>query len=90
MFDQVLLQTNPDVQTNDVSTMAKRFFSQLGVNMDLPGKSLFYNDGLSELFVRATPQDMDTIEEAIQAINHEPPPQLHIKARFFEACRRGS
>jgi hypothetical protein len=84
MFANTLLPTIPDLQTNDVPTMAKRFFSQLGVNMDLPGKSVFYNDGMSELFVRATSQDIDTIEEAIQALNR-PPPQLHIKARFLEA-----
>jgi general secretion pathway protein D len=35
------------------------------------------------LFVRATSQDLDTIEKAIQALNMTPP-QVHIKARFIE------
>ena len=77
------LRNTPGLQTNDVSTMAKSLFSQLGVNLDVPGKAVFYNDGLSELFVRATPQDMDTIEVAIEALS-QPPPQIHIKARFLE------
>jgi hypothetical protein len=84
MFAGVLLPTAPDLQTNDFPMMAKRFFSQLGVNLDLPGKAVFYSEGLSELYVRATPQDIATIEETIQAINR-PLPQLHIKARFLEA-----
>jgi len=83
IFSNALLPTVPDLQTNDVPMMAKRFFSQLGVNLDLPGKVVFYSEGLSELFVRATPQDIATIEEAIQALNR-PLPQLHIKARFLE------
>ena len=84
MFTNALLPIIPESQTNDVPTMARRFFSELGVNMDLPGKAVFYSYGMSELFVRATPQDMDTIEAAIQALNR-PPPQLHIKARFLKA-----
>jgi hypothetical protein len=84
MFADALLPTTPDLQTNDVPTMAKHFFSQLGVNMELPGKAVFYSEGMSELFVTATPKDMDTIEEAIQAFNR-PLPQLHIKARFLKA-----
>jgi general secretion pathway protein D len=35
------------------------------------------------LFVRATSQDLDTIEKAIQVLNMTPP-QVHIKARFIE------
>jgi type II secretory pathway component GspD/PulD (secretin) len=46
-------------------------------------KSIFFNDRLGVLFVRATSQDLDTIEKAIQALNMTPP-QVHIKARFIE------
>lgn len=35
------------------------------------------------MFVRATPQDLDTIEKAIQVLNMTPS-QVHIKARFIE------
>lgn len=51
--------------------------------MELPGKSLFFNDRLGELFVRATQQDLDTIENAIEVLNRVAP-QIHIKSRFIE------
>ena len=56
--------TNSTVQ---VSIAARNFFNTLGVNLD-PPKSIFFNDRLGELFVRATEQDLDTIENAIQVI----------------------
>jgi len=48
-----------------------------------PGKSVFFNDRLGLLFVKATLSDLDTIERAIQALN-QVPPQVHIKSRFIE------
>ena len=62
---------------------ARLFFSTLGVNLNLPGKSIFFNDRLGELFVRATSEDLDTIENAIEVLNRMAP-QIHIKARFIE------
>jgi len=69
-------------QMADVSVAARTFFSTLGVDLATP-KSIFFNDRLGLLFVRATMQDLDTIERAIQALN-EVAPQVHIKARFIE------
>jgi len=68
--------------TVDVSVSARDFFTTLGVNL-FPPKSIFFNDRLGLLFVRATMQDLDTIESAIQALN-QVPPQVHIKARFIQ------
>jgi hypothetical protein len=68
-------------QTDNISTMARSFFSTLGVDLELPGKSVFFNDGMGELFVRATATDLDTVETALEVFL---PPQLHIKARFLE------
>jgi hypothetical protein len=66
------------------SAAARAFFTTLGVNLDSPpGKSVFFNDRLGKLFVRATAQDLDTIERAIEMMN-EVAPQVHIKARFIE------
>ncbi len=48
-----------------------------------PGKSVFFNDRLGLLFVKATLSDLDTIENAIRALN-QVAPQVHIKARFIE------
>jgi len=62
--------------------LAKSFFTTLGLNLD-PPKSVFFNDRLGVLFVRATSQDLDTIEKAIQVLNMTAP-QVHIKARFIE------
>jgi type II secretory pathway component GspD/PulD (secretin) len=66
------------------SALARSFFTTLGVNLvDPPGKSVFFNDKLGYLFVKATKSDLDTIEGALQVLN-QTPPQLHIKARFIE------
>jgi tetratricopeptide (TPR) repeat protein len=68
--------------TVSVSVAARNFFSTLGVDLN-PPKSIFFNDRLGVLYVRATMQDLDTIENAIQSLN-QVAPQVHIKARFVE------
>jgi type II secretory pathway component GspD/PulD (secretin) len=68
--------------TANLSLAAKGFFTTLGVNLE-PPKSVFFNDRLGVLFVRATSQDLDTIEKAIQVLNMMAP-QVHMKARFIE------
>ena len=69
---------------SDVSVAARAFFTTLGVNLEQPpGKSIFFNDRLGKLFVKATAEDLDTIERAIETLN-EVAPQVHIKARFIE------
>ena len=68
--------------STNISLAAKQFFTKLGLNLD-PPKSVFFNDRLGVLFVRATEQDLDTVEQAIQVLNMRPP-QIHIKARFIE------
>ena len=57
--------------------------------MQPPGKSVFFNDRLGYLFVKATESDLDTIERAIQVLN-QVPPQVHIKARFIEVQENDS
>jgi len=47
------------------------------------GKSVFYNDRLGLLLVRATLQDLDIIEAAIQVLNLTPD-QITIEAKFIE------
>ncbi len=73
-----------------VSAAARQFFTSLGVNLEQPpGKSVFFNDRLGKLFVKATESDLDTIERAIEALN-EIAPQVHIKARFIEVQQNDS
>jgi beta-lactamase regulating signal transducer with metallopeptidase domain/Flp pilus assembly secretin CpaC len=83
---------NPDLlsglETNSVPTMAKSFFSAIGVNLNAPGRSIAYGDRLGLLFVKATPSELDAVEHAIQALNMIPP-QIHIKARFIEVPKKG-
>jgi beta-lactamase regulating signal transducer with metallopeptidase domain len=76
------LQKQTGLQTN-VSVAMKQLLSNVGVELS-PPKSIFFNDRLGVLFVRATEQDLDTVEKAIQVLNYTPPPQIHIKARFIE------
>jgi hypothetical protein len=76
------LQKQTGLQTN-VSVVMKQLLSNVGVELS-PPKSIFFNDRLGVLFVRATEQDLDTVEKAIQVLNYTPPPQIHIKARFIE------
>ena len=73
-----------------MSLAVRNFFTTLGVNMQSPpGKSVFFNDRLGLLFVKATEDDLDTIERAIQALN-QLAPQVHIKSRFIEVTEENA
>jgi general secretion pathway protein D len=65
-----------------VQNEVKAFFVAAGVNLD-PPKAVFFNDRKGILFVRATLQDLDIIEAAIQTLNVTPP-EVNIKAKFAE------
>jgi hypothetical protein len=80
------LKNATGLQTNNVSTMAGSYFKTLGVDFDLPRKSVAYDDRNGLLFVRATETDLDTIERAIDVLNTSEP-QIHIKARFIEVTQ---
>ena len=72
-------------RTNDMeeaSVQVRTFFLVLGVDLNIP-KSVFFNDRAGELWVRATAQDLDIIQEAINVLNIVPH-QINIKAKFAE------
>jgi Flp pilus assembly secretin CpaC len=72
------------LQNSDLSIMAREFFGRLGINWDIPkGKTVFYNDDLNLLFVKATESDLDLLERALHLLNKDAP-QLHITAWFFQ------
>lgn len=71
--------------TNVVAAV-RGFFGSFGVELD-PPKNVYFNDRAGELLVRATLQDLDVIEEGLQAIN-APTPQVNIKVRFVEVDSR--
>ena len=77
------------MQTNSIPVMARSYFQRaLGVDWETPvGKSVFYNDRLSKLFVMATESDLDKIERGILELK-PPMPQIHIKARFSGSAER--
>jgi beta-lactamase regulating signal transducer with metallopeptidase domain/type II secretory pathway component GspD/PulD (secretin) len=58
------------------------FFAKFGVDSK-PPKAIFFNDRNGTLLVRATLQDMDAVESALQVLNYTPP-QINIKAKFVE------
>ncbi len=68
----------------NVHAAARKFFLKLGVNLDPSvGKTVFFNDREGSLFVRATSEELDKIEQIIRVLN-TPPPQVNIKVRWVE------
>jgi Flp pilus assembly secretin CpaC/tetratricopeptide (TPR) repeat protein len=53
------------------------------------GKALFYNDRTGLLLVRASMEDLDIVEKAVQVLNVLPP-QISIEAKFTEISQNDS
>ena len=77
---QFLTEVTP---SSVVTPVVQNFFLTAGVTLNEPGKAVFYNDKLGMLMVRATLNDLDMIEKAMQILNMTPP-QLTIRAKFME------
>jgi general secretion pathway protein D len=71
------LETTTEIQLAVVS-----FFQAVGVNLAAP-KSVFFNDRQGTLTVRATDEDLELIEQAINTLNIAPP-EVTVKTRFVE------
>ena len=67
----------------EVILAARRTFTNAGVDFTQPGKQLFFNDRLGMLMVRASLQELDIIEQAVQVLNQFPT-QVTIEAKFCE------
>jgi general secretion pathway protein D len=65
-----------------VSSTVRTYFQTAGVTLD-PPKSIFFNDRLGMLMVRATLADLDIIEQAVQVLNLVPP-QVHVETKMVE------
>jgi type II secretory pathway component GspD/PulD (secretin)/tetratricopeptide (TPR) repeat protein len=65
-----------------IQQAVRSFFTSVGVDMT-PPKAVFFNDRQGTLYVRATLQDLDIIEQAVQVLNVAPP-QVNIRAKFAE------
>jgi general secretion pathway protein D len=68
-----------------IATAFRGYLARAGVQLE-PPKALFYNDRQGMLMVRATLQDLDLIETAIQILNIVPP-QVNIKCKFVEVSQ---
>lgn len=72
-----------DAEKLDLTLAAiRRHFALAGVDLQ-PPKSVVLNDRLGMLMVRATLQDLDLIEQAVQAMNMVPP-QVQIDVKICE------
>ena len=74
-----------ETDTAELATIVHDFFLAAGVNLD-PPKAIFFHDRLGMLMVRATLQDLDTIEQAVQVLNMSPP-ELTIEAKIAEVTQ---
>ncbi len=87
--------------TSEAQSAVREFFTAAGVDFGATaggpggarqgqapsnGKALFFNDRKGILFVRATLQDLDIIEAAIQMLNVTPP-QVHIQSKIAEVTQ---
>jgi general secretion pathway protein D len=68
--------------TQNVQDMVRAFFTAAGVNV-LPPNQLYFNDRTGVLMMRATSQELDVIQKAIEVLNIAPP-QVTIEAKFVE------
>ena len=75
--------------TEQANAIARQYFTTAGVDFTTPGKQLIFNDRVGQLMVRATLQDLDTIEQAVQVLNMAPP-QVMIEAKFAEITQNDS
>ena len=71
--------------TEGLQTVVKAFFAAAGVDLTAP-KAVFFNDRSGVLFVRASLEDLDIIEAAVNTLNVAPP-QIHLQAKFAEVTQ---
>jgi general secretion pathway protein D len=69
--------------TQALQEAVRLFFSAAGVNLAVPPRSVFFNERAGILFVRASMEELDIVEAAIQALNVAPP-QVTIETKFTE------
>lgn len=75
--------------TQSLHEMVRAYFTAAGVTLTDPGKSVFFNDRTGLLLVRASLQDLEIIEAAVEMLN-QAPPQLTIESKFAEMTQDDS
>lgn len=79
------------VLTEQIQALARQFFAAAGVNLAsnaVGGAStqIFFNDRTGVLMVRASLQDLEIIQSAIEVLNIIPP-QVQVEAKFAEVTQ---
>jgi beta-lactamase regulating signal transducer with metallopeptidase domain len=76
-----------DAGPQDVIIAFRKMLLEAGLEL-LPPKNIFYNE-YGALLVRATPQDLEFIDNFIRLLNLHPP-QINIRAKFVELSGAGA
>ncbi len=66
-----------------VEEQVRAFFSAVGIDLRATNKAVIWNDRKGMLTIRATAEDLDLIEKALQVVNAAPP-EVNIKTKFIE------
>ena len=70
-----------------VQNVVINFFRTVGVDLSpLNGKNVFFNDREGTLLVRATAQELDLVEAAVETLNIAPP-EINVKVKFVEVTQ---
>jgi general secretion pathway protein D len=77
------------LDTVALHALVRSYFTACGVILTDPGKTVFFNDRTGLLYVRATEQDLEIIQQAIETLN-QTPPQVTIEAKFAELSQEDS
>jgi beta-lactamase regulating signal transducer with metallopeptidase domain len=80
------------VTPSDLASMLdalKRHLTKVGVDFQRPGTTLFYNDRLKRLMVRAADDELETVEKVVQMMNSRPP-QLVLEVKAAEVLLSSS
>ena len=79
------------VLTEQIQALARQFFAAAGVNLASnatggASTQIFFNDRTGVLMVRASLQDLEIIQSAIEVLNIIPP-QVQVEAKFAEVTQ---
>jgi type II secretory pathway component GspD/PulD (secretin) len=75
--------------TADSHLMVMNYFRAIGLDFQVPGKTVLFNDRLGELLVRGTTADLELVAQAIELLN-QTPPQVTIEAKFADLSQEDS
>ncbi|HWN94095.1 MAG TPA: M56 family metallopeptidase [Methylomirabilota bacterium] len=76
-------RSSRELSTTNLIPALTIFLNKAGIDLTLPGKSVFFNDRLGLLMVRATLEDLEAVEKALQLLNTGPQ-QLTIRVKAVE------